>query len=69
MSKANPLPHITSLEEIWARHGYRLERVQQPMGAPRRNVYAPDGQIVLADTDSDEETEYLQQHGMLPSSD
>lgn len=64
-----PKANTPNLEEIWAHHGYRLEREQQPMGAPRRNVYAPNGQLVLADTDSDEEMEYLQQHGMLPSSD
>ena len=33
--------------EIWERHGYKVERIEQPMGAPQRNVYGPDGVLLI----------------------
>ncbi|WP_120967369.1 hypothetical protein [Comamonas sp. lk] len=54
----------------WDRHGYRVERIGQAMGAPTRNIYGPDGALVLADTDYDEEMAYCREHDLLlPSQD
>lgn len=55
---------IQDTAPIWAQHGFRLERVQQAMGSPVRNVYGPDGALVLEDTDLEAELEYLEQHSM-----
>lgn len=60
---------IQDTAPIWAQHGYRLERIQQAMGSPVRNVYGPDGALVLEDTDLEAELEYLQEHGMLHPTD
>ena len=60
-------PRIHDTSDVWARHGYRLERIPKPMGAPERNVYGPDGALLLPDTDLQEEIEYLQANAMLPA--
>lgn len=37
--------------EIWQRHGYRVERIEQATGAPQRNVYGPDGVLLIEDAE------------------
>ncbi|MGW8422473.1 hypothetical protein [Comamonas sp. HJ-2] len=35
------------------------------MGSPKRDIYAPDGTLVLEDSDYDEEMAYCREHGLL----
>ncbi len=51
--------------EIWERHGYRVERIEQAMGAPQRNIYSPDGALVLEDPDHDDELQDLRERGLI----
>ena len=51
--------------EIWERHGYKVEHIEQPMGAPQRNVYAPDGTLLLEDAEYTQETEALRELGFI----
>ncbi|WP_120967026.1 DUF4350 domain-containing protein [Comamonas sp. lk] len=51
--------------EIWERHGYKVERIEQPMGAPQRNVYAPDGTLLIEDAEYTQETEALRELGFI----
>ncbi|WP_120967849.1 hypothetical protein [Comamonas sp. lk] len=63
-------PHANSPNGCWARHGYRVERMERPMGSPMRNIYGPDGTLVLKDSDYDKEMAYCRKHGLLlPSKD
>lgn len=51
--------------EIWERHGYRVERIEQAMGAPQRNVYGPDGVLLIEDAEYTQETEALRDLGFI----
>lgn len=51
--------------EIWERHGYRVERVEQPMGSPQRNVYGPDGVLLLEDAEYSDEIRALRDLGFI----
>lgn len=51
--------------EIWERHGYKVERIEQPMGAPLRNVYGPDGVLLIEDAEYTQETEALRDLGFI----
>lgn len=58
-------PHPNSPNGCWQRHGYRSER---PAGKPKatcRNIYAPDGTLVLVDADYDAQINYCREHGLL----
>jgi hypothetical protein len=44
--------------EIWERHGYRVERIEQAMGAPQRNIYGPDGTLLIEDAEYTQETKH-----------
>ena len=41
--------------EIWERHGYKVERIEQAIGAPQRNVYGPDGVLLIEDAEYTQE--------------
>ena len=58
-------PNPNSPNGCWARHGYRVERTERAMGSPKRDIYAPDGTLVLEDSDYDEEMAYCREHGLL----
>ncbi|MEB5966820.1 MULTISPECIES: hypothetical protein [Comamonas] len=51
--------------EIWERHGYRVERMEQDIGAPRRNIYAPDGTLLIENAEYTQETEALRELGFI----
>ena len=51
--------------EIWERHGYRVERIEQAMGAPQRNIYGPDGTLLIEDAEYTQETEALRDLGLI----
>lgn len=57
--------HPNSPNGCWERHGYRVVRTERPMGSPKRDIYAPDGTLVLEDSDYDEEMAYCREHGLL----
>ena len=68
-AQKNP-PHPNSPNGCWERHGYRIERIKRPMGPPKRNIYAPNGTLVLEDSGYDEEMAYCRKNGLLlPSED
>lgn len=56
-------PHPNSPNGCWLRHGYRIERVGKYGG--KRNIYAPDGTLVLSDAGYDEQMAYCREHGLL----
>ena len=56
-------PHPNSPNGCWLRHGYRIERVGK-YGC-KRNIYAPDGTLVLSDAGYDEQMAYCREHGLL----
>ena len=51
--------------EIWEQHGYKIERIEQPMGAPQRNVYGPDGVMLIEDAEYTQETEAMRELGFI----
>jgi hypothetical protein len=51
--------------KIWERHGYKVERIEQAMGAPQRNVYGPDGVPLIEDAEYTQETEALRDLGFI----
>lgn len=57
--------HPNSPNGCWQRHGYRSERPAGKPNGTRRNIYAPDGTLVLADADYDAQINYCREHGLL----
>lgn len=51
--------------EIWERHSYKVERIAQPLRAPVRNVYGPDGVLLIKDAERTKETEALRDLGFI----
>ena len=51
--------------EIWERHSYKVERIEQAMGAPQRNVYGPDGVLLIEDAEYTQKTEALRDLGFI----
>lgn len=61
-------PHPNSPNGCWLRHGHRIERVGK-YGC-KRNIYAPDGTLVLTNAGYDEQISYCKEHGfLLPEND
>ena len=59
------IPHPNSPNGCWLRHGYRSEL---PPGRPLarcRNVYAPDGSLVLVAADYEKQFDYCRAKGLL----
>jgi hypothetical protein len=50
--------------EIWERHGYRVERIEQAMGAPAQYLW-PDGTLLIEDAEYTQETEALRELGFI----
>ena len=61
---SEPMTRINTTE-IWERHGYRVERIEQVMGAPQRNIYGPDGVLLIEDAEYTQETEALRDLGFI----
>ncbi|WP_407713541.1 hypothetical protein ACJJWD_16075 [Comamonas testosteroni] len=51
--------------EIWERNGYKIERIERAMGASQRNVYGPDGVLLIEDAEYTQETEALRDLGFI----
>ena len=51
--------------EIWERHGYKVERIEQAMGAPQRNVQGPNDELLIEDAEYTEGTEALRELGFI----
>lgn len=45
--------------------GYRVERIEQVMDAPLRNIYGPDGTLLIEDAEYTQETEALRELGFI----
>lgn len=58
-------PHPNSPNGCWQRHGYRSEKPAGKPFAGVRNIYAPDGTLVLANAGYDEQMAYCREHGLL----
>lgn len=59
------LPHPNSPNGCWQRHGYRSEMPQGLALARCRNVYAPDGTLVLVAADYAKQIDYCRSRGLL----
>ena len=59
------MPHPNSPNGCWSRHGYRSEAPADRPSARCRNIYAPNGTLVLENAFYDDQMAYCIANGML----